>query len=66
MKLRIFRSVFSLLFFCFLVGIYFINPNLMSWSLFITALIIYVVLDFIISFVIAKDRSEEDPKEFGR
>lgn len=64
MKLRLFRSLFTLLFLGFLAGVYLINPDLMYWTLFITAALIYIILETVISFIIARDRSEEEPVKF--
>ncbi|SOC39103.1 hypothetical protein [Salinicoccus kekensis] len=64
MKLRLFRSLFTLLFLGFLVGIYLVNPALMSWTLFITAALLYIILETVISFIIARDRSEEEHVKF--
>ncbi|WP_052255990.1 hypothetical protein [Salinicoccus sp. YB14-2] len=63
MKLRVFRSLFGLLFIVILATIYFINPEMMSWTFFFTAVIIYSVLDLAISFIIGRNRSEDDDYE---
>lgn len=63
MKLRVFRSLFALLFLGVLAGIYLLNPDAMSWTLFITAIIVYTILDLVISFIIARNRSEDDGHE---
>lgn len=65
MKLRIFRNLFALLFLGFLGSVYLVNPELMSWTLFIIAILIYVILEVVISFIIARDRSVEDHAKFG-
>ena len=53
-----------MLFLGFLVGIYLVNPALMSWTLFITAALLYVILETVISFIIARDRTEEEHVKF--
>lgn len=63
MKLRVFRSLFGLLFVGILATMYFINPELISWALFIVAVIVYSVFELIISFFIGRDRSEDDDYE---
>lgn len=63
LKLRVFRSLFVLLFLVVLAGIYFINPDTMTWTLFITAIIVYTILDLVTSFIIARKRSEDDGHE---
>lgn len=63
MNLRVFRSLFGLLFIVILATIYFINPEMISWAFFLTAVIIYSVLDLVISFIIGRNRSEDDDCE---
>lgn len=63
MNLRVFRSLFGLLFIVILATMYFINPEMMSWAFFLTAVIIYSVLELVISFIIGRNRSEDDDYE---
>ncbi|SDL01335.1 hypothetical protein SAMN05216216_1181 [Lacicoccus qingdaonensis] len=60
MKLRVFRNLLALLFLAVLAGVYFINPDAMSWTLFISVIIVYTVFEMVISFIIAGNRSEDD------
>ncbi|MCD2137111.1 hypothetical protein [Salinicoccus halitifaciens] len=59
LKLRYFRILAVFLFLGVLGLIYFLNPELMSMGFFITAVIIYVVLDFIISSLIVRSRRSD-------
>ena len=59
LKLRYFRILAVFLFLGALGLIYFLNPELMSMGFFITAVIIYVVLDFIISSLIVRSRRSD-------
>ncbi|SOC39111.1 hypothetical protein [Salinicoccus kekensis] len=62
LKLRYFRILAVFLFLGALGLIYFLNPELMSMGFFITAVIIYVVLDFIISSLIVRSRRSDDER----
>jgi len=65
MKLRMFRSSFGILFIVFLAMVYFINPEMISWTFFLAAVIIYSVLELVISFIIGRNRSEDDYENSG-